>query len=89
MSDDIPAIKEVFFAALDRQSPEEMNAYLDEACRDDPALRPRVEQLLRAHRNAGKFLGGRPPDDGTIDHFPINERPGAVIGSQVDHRRDE
>ena len=39
-------------AALDGSS---RNAYLDEACGQDPALRAAVESLLAAHDNAGSF----------------------------------
>jgi len=36
--------------------------------------------LLRAHRDAGNFLGGVAHADGTIEDSPIVERPGTVIG---------
>jgi eukaryotic-like serine/threonine-protein kinase len=49
-----PDVSRVFSAAatLDGLS---RNAYLDEACRQDPALRAAVESLLGAHDNAGSF----------------------------------
>src|SRR5262249_40412978 len=50
-------LRAVFNEALDRTSPAEQAVYLDEACRDNPKLRARVEALLRAHAAAGKFLG--------------------------------
>jgi serine/threonine protein kinase len=46
----------VFFAALDKGTPAEQAAYLDEACAGNEALRRRVEALLAAHRKAGRFL---------------------------------
>jgi serine/threonine protein kinase len=46
----------VFFAALDKGTPAEQAAYLDEACAGEGALRRRVEALLAAHRKAGRFL---------------------------------
>jgi hypothetical protein len=46
----------VFFAALDKGTPAEQAAYLDEACAGNAALRRRVEALLAAHRKAGRFL---------------------------------
>jgi serine/threonine protein kinase/WD40 repeat protein len=46
----------VFTAALDRPSPHERAAYLDEACAGDAELRRRVEALLRADADAGSFL---------------------------------
>jgi hypothetical protein len=49
-------VEEVFLAALDRGTPQERAAYLDEACAGDAELRRRVERLLRAHPRAGGFL---------------------------------
>ncbi|HJQ22671.1 MAG TPA: protein kinase [Blastocatellia bacterium] len=48
-------IEQVYFAALAR-SPNERAAWLDQACRDDAALRAEVESLLAAHRQGGGFL---------------------------------
>ena len=48
--------REIFMAALDRESPEERNRYLDEACGDDQELRRRVDALLRAYADSGSFL---------------------------------
>ncbi|MHC4403702.1 MAG: WD40 domain-containing protein [Planctomycetota bacterium] len=48
--------REIFMAALDRTSPEERRAYLDEVCGDDVDLRQRVEALLQSHDDAGSFL---------------------------------
>src|SRR5437763_15277138 len=36
-------------------------AYLNEICADDPALRQRVEALLRVHEEAIPFLENSPP----------------------------
>jgi uncharacterized protein (TIGR03067 family) len=47
----------VFAIALDKRTPAERSAYLDEACAGSPALRRRVEALLRSHDEAGSFLG--------------------------------
>jgi serine/threonine protein kinase len=46
----------IFSAALDRESAAARAAYLDEACKDRPDLRERVEALLRAHERVGGFL---------------------------------
>jgi WD40 repeat protein len=51
----------VFTEALDKATPEERAAFLDRACAGDPALRARVEALLRAHDQAGDFLGKLAP----------------------------
>jgi WD40 repeat protein/serine/threonine protein kinase len=72
--------KAIFYEAIDRASPDERSAYLNEACGQDLQLRARVDDLLRAHRDAGNFLGGDSSADGTIEHSPIAERPGTTIG---------
>src|SRR5262245_53477263 len=46
----------LFFAALDLPDSAARAAYLDEACAGDRAQRRRVEELLRAHAQAGNFL---------------------------------
>lgn len=48
----------VFSAALDRETAEEREAYLDLACSGTPGLRERVEALLQAHERGGNFMGG-------------------------------
>src|SRR5262245_42966095 len=47
--------RDIFLAALD-QTPGDRAAYLDEVCGDDPALRQRVDALLRANDDPGAFL---------------------------------
>ncbi len=59
MSRPTPDIDEVFFAALERESPEARAAYLDEICASDPELRRRVERLLEAQPKVGSFLDAR------------------------------
>ncbi len=49
--------REIFLGALDRKGAGERAAYLDAACAGRPALRQRIEALLRSHREAGDFLG--------------------------------
>jgi serine/threonine protein kinase len=46
----------IFQAALDRQSPADRAAYLDEVCAGNPALRQRVEALLCSHADPDSFL---------------------------------
>ena len=48
--------RSIFMAALERESPPERSAYLDDACGGDTALRQRVEALLASHEQAGSFL---------------------------------
>ena len=49
-----PDVSRVFSEAATLDGPSR-NAYLDDACRHDPALRAAVESLLGAHDNAGSF----------------------------------
>ena len=51
----------IFIEALERDTPGDLAAYLDEACAGDPALRGRVEALLRSHEGAGEFPGKLAP----------------------------
>ncbi|MBC8875995.1 MAG: protein kinase [Planctomycetes bacterium] len=53
-------VESMFLAALEKESPEERSAYLDEVCGDNAELRERVFALLNAHEAAGSFLG-KPP----------------------------
>jgi serine/threonine protein kinase/Tfp pilus assembly protein PilF len=46
----------IFFAALEKGTPDERAAYLEEACGGDSELRGRVERLLAAHPQVGSFL---------------------------------
>jgi serine/threonine protein kinase len=74
--------KEIFFEALDKNTPEERAAFLDSACGNDPARRARVEALLADHFQQDAFMkklaveGERP----TITVSPIEEVAGTVIG---------
>jgi tetratricopeptide (TPR) repeat protein len=49
-------VERIFFAALEKTTPEVRSAYLDVACGDDADLRQRVERLLTAHPQVGSFL---------------------------------
>ncbi len=51
-----PKANTLFLQALEVRSPEERTALLDKACGGDSALRAEVEQLLKAHEEAGNFL---------------------------------
>ncbi len=81
MSRPTPNIDEVFFVALERESPEARAAYLDEVCATDPELRRRVERLLDAQPKLGSFLDA--PAAGptlTLGQPQAMEGPGTVIG---------
>jgi len=49
-------LKTIFTSALQRRSPSDREAYLNEACAGNPDLRAQVEALLKAHNMAGSFL---------------------------------
>src|SRR5262249_32535253 len=51
-----PHMKTVFGQALDIEEPSDRLAFLDDACQGDAALRAGVEEMLRAHEEAGRFL---------------------------------
>src|SRR4051812_28728893 len=73
--------EQIFLEAVERQTPADRNAYLDSACAGDPELRARVEDLIRAHEEAGTFLDGPLFDPRrTVDHPTTVEGPGTRIG---------
>jgi eukaryotic-like serine/threonine-protein kinase len=70
----------IFSTALDCESETERSAYLVQACRNDSALAVRVQELLRAHEEAGQFLQSRPEETQTATIPSAADRPGTVIG---------
>jgi WD40 repeat protein/serine/threonine protein kinase len=60
----------IFFAALEKGTPEERVAYLDAACGDDQSLRQRVERLLAAHPQVGSFLEPPAREEGAAAEAP-------------------
>src|SRR5262249_27854395 len=51
------------------------------ACGGDCALRDRVDELLRAHQDAGNFLESPVPNLlPTVAAPPVTERPGTAVG---------
>jgi serine/threonine protein kinase len=64
MPADVNAAKTVFLAALDKTTPTDRAAYLDEACAGDDALRRQIEGLLRAHDRPDGLL-----DRAAADHL--------------------
>jgi hypothetical protein len=59
--------------------PEARQAYLDQVCGDDAALRGRVEALVRVCDEEPSFLEVGPLD-ATIDVPAAVERPGTIVG---------
>ncbi len=81
MSAEKPNLRTIFIEALEKESAEARDEYLEEACDGDGELRERLEALLSAHGEAGNFRGGEASSSGdTVDFEPISERPGDVMG---------
>ena len=53
-------LKSLFCEALERPGGPERDAFLEDACRGNPALKAGVEGLLAAHDQAGRFLAQGP-----------------------------
>jgi serine/threonine protein kinase/tetratricopeptide (TPR) repeat protein len=70
----------VFIEALEKESPGERAAFLDQACADDPALRQRVERLLQRHQETGRFLDRAAARSAAGGSESIKGGPGTVIG---------
>src|SRR3954469_422275 len=80
VNESLDRLESLFVATL-QKPPIDRAAYLDQACADDPALRERVEALLRAEGAAGDFLERPAPSPAmTVDEQPVGESPGTVIG---------
>jgi non-specific serine/threonine protein kinase/serine/threonine-protein kinase len=77
-------VDELFNAALDRPA-EARAAFLDEACRDDAALREQVEHYLDCHDAAGDFIE-QPATAATLSLAPgesLKLEPDAMLGRQI------
>ena len=48
--------KEIFFEALEKNTPEERAAFIDGACGTNPIQRAKVEALLADHFQADAFM---------------------------------
>jgi tetratricopeptide (TPR) repeat protein/tRNA A-37 threonylcarbamoyl transferase component Bud32 len=91
--------RDIFLAVLDLPDQEARAAYLDRVCGTDPALRAKVEALLRSHEAAASFLDqpavapappadadpGQPPLEFTGPFTPLSEAAIAQ-GSTTVHR---
>src|SRR5713226_863739 len=71
----------IFLAALDKATPQERAAFVEETCAGDPELLRRVRELLGSHDGSQGPLDAPPPAFvATVDEQPVTERPGTVIG---------
>src|SRR4051794_25080407 len=81
MSADFEKLREVFLAAVERPTPQQRDAYLDQACAGDDALRRHVAMLLKAHEEGGSLLDqAGPVNERTGLYQPLAEGPGTAIG---------
>ncbi len=72
-------LKELFHAVLERDVPQR-SAFLDAACRGDPALRAEVERLLSAHARTAGFIE-HPPAAATLSGRTLGRyEVGRLIG---------
>src|SRR5688500_7221976 len=77
----------IFVEATAKRSSQEREAFLAQACGDDPELRARVEVLLTAHDRAGGFLESPPPGvtaaTGGFGEDPtgVAEHAGTIVGN--------
>jgi eukaryotic-like serine/threonine-protein kinase len=73
-------VEAIFFSAIEIKSPEDLTAYLNQACGEDESLRQRVEALLNARPKLGSFLQGQAAEM-VITSVPLPlETPGTQIG---------
>jgi serine/threonine protein kinase len=76
---DLPCDEEALFHAARRlQSPRERAEYLRGACGDDPALRGRVQELLRAYDEEQSLGGVRLGP--TTEAVEVMPQPGTLVG---------
>ena len=85
--------REIFLEALERTTPGERAAFLDEACAQDPSLRAAVEGLLEHHQEDG-FMASpaihAPTGGAPTQHHPGGAPPAAAgeqPGEQIGHYR--
>ena len=72
---------EILDQAVDIADPTERQAFLNEACAGDKALRAEVDSLLAAYAKSGSFLDGPPVNaDVTLDAVPTPDMTGTEIG---------
>jgi serine/threonine protein kinase/WD40 repeat protein len=76
----VNVIEAVFFAALEKKSPVDRAAYLDQACGGDPDLRRCVDKLLAAQPRVGDFMQAPAPGLPPTTDTGSTERAGMIIG---------
>jgi serine/threonine protein kinase/Flp pilus assembly protein TadD len=79
MTVDFARLQQVFHNAVEQHSPDEWDAYLDQACAGDQDLRRQAAMLLKAHAEGRSLLGAAPEKDRT-QAYEATECPGMAIG---------
>jgi serine/threonine protein kinase/tetratricopeptide (TPR) repeat protein len=74
-------VEEIFNAALDHPV-DEREAFLTEACGDDPSLRQHVVHLINCHEQAGDFIEGRAVSNDSSDEA-VTLQLDSMVGRQV------
>jgi hypothetical protein len=81
MDEEATDIKSIFWHAIEKTDVKERAGYIDGICEKNPDLRPKIEELLRLHDNAGDFLESPIlSTDVTLNDAPLTEGPGTEIG---------
>src|SRR5213083_2111172 len=75
-------VGKLYQAAL-RLQPDERETFLDDACRDDKALRREVESLLAAEDGAGSFLAAGAMRDAA--KMLVEDESLSLVGKQIGH----
>src|SRR4051794_40190233 len=78
MNNQFAQIRDHFLAALERDDLEGQLQYAAAHCADAPELRCQLEQMLRAHHQAGGFLASQAESAPTS--LPIAASAGSLIG---------
>ncbi len=69
------------FDAVSEREPSQRQLFLADACRGDEELRQELEKLLRAHEQAGSFLGS-PAVQVATQGIPQDQKP-SLLGQQL------
>src|SRR6266480_4424577 len=75
-------IEEIFLAALE-QDPDQLSAFLDNACEGDVVLRREVEALLASDQRAGRFI--ETSNVGLATKVIQNQQADSLVGRTIGH----
>jgi len=78
----LQTIEKIFRAALE-QEPGQVGAFLDKVCKDDDALRSKVEALLSSHQQANSFI--EKPAVGLATKIIQDEQNRSLAGEKIGH----